>query len=92
MLNATIVGTTTFKKGIMQSSIEYKPDRSTITMTIAYYNPPCGTNYHGVGVSPDVHVELPEPVLDTETGKYLPVEDTQLNTAISELQTLINAN
>ena len=92
LLTATIVGTTTYKKGVMQSAFEYKPDGSTITMTIAYYNPPCGTNYHGVGVSPDVYVTLPEPVLDAETGKYLPVKDTQLDTAILELQKLINAN
>ena len=92
LLEATIVGTTTFKKGIMQSTFEYALDGSTVTMTIAYYDPPCGVNYHGTGVTPDVYVELPKPVLDTETGKYLPVEDTQLNTAIKELEKLINEN
>lgn len=92
LLKATIVGTTTFKKGIMQSTFAYAIDGSTVTMTVAYYDPPCGVNYHGIGITPDVYVELPEPVLDTETGKYLPVEDTQLDRAVLELQKLINAN
>ena len=91
LLNATIVGTTTYKKGVMQRSFYYT-DGSSITMTIAYYNPPSGVNFHGVGITPDVYVELPEPELDAETGKYLPVEDTQLDAAVTELKKLINAN
>ncbi len=91
MLRATIVGTTTYKKGIMQSGYSYI-DGSTVTLTTAFYDPPCGVNYHGIGVSPDVYVELPEPELDEETGKYLPIEDTQLNAAVEELKKLVNAN
>ena len=92
LLNATIVGTTTFKKGIMQNTYSYPADGSTVTLTVAYYNPPCGKNYHGVGVTPDVIAELPEPERDAETGEYLPVEDTQLKSALEELKTLLNAN
>ena len=54
ILNATIVGTTTYKKGIMQNSYYYPFDQSTVTLTVAYYNPPCGENYHGIGVTPTV--------------------------------------
>ena len=55
VLKATIVGTSdaTHGKGIMQGSYHLS-DESVITMTIALYNPPCGVNYHGVGVIPDV--------------------------------------
>ena len=91
MLNATIVGVTTYKKGIMQNSYTYSADGSSVTFTVAYYNPPCGINYHGIGVSPDVTVELPEPERDPETGDFLPVEDTQLDAAFTELEKLINA-
>lgn len=91
LLSATIVGTTTYKKGIMQSGFSYL-DGSTVTLTTAFYNPPCGINYHGIGVTPDVYVELPEAELDPETGKYLPVDDTQLEAATEELKKLVNAN
>ena len=77
MLNATIVGVNTYGKGIMQSSYYYPLDQSTVTFTVAYYNPPYGDNYHGIGVEPDVVVEI---VNET---------DTQLDTAIKELEKLI---
>ena len=77
--SATIVGTVTYKKGVMQRGYLYS-DGSTITMTVAYYAPPCGVNYHGIGITPDVLVE------NTET------EDLQYETAVSELLKLINAN
>ena len=92
ILDATIVGTTTYKKGVMQNAIDYPIDGSTITLTVAYYNPPSGVNFHGTGITPDVLSELPEPVFDEEAGKYLPVYDTQLDTAIEELKKLINVN
>lgn len=79
VLNATIVGTTTYKKGIMQSTFSYS-DGSSVTLTIAYYAPPSGVNYHGVGVEPDVTVEL--------EGD----SDSQYDAAIEELKKLINAN
>ncbi len=87
LLDATIVGTTTYKKGIMQGSFQYTPDGSIVTITVAYYNPPSGENYHGIGIKPDVEVELPE-LKEGETT----VEDTQYNSAVDELKKLINAN
>lgn len=81
MLDATIVGTTTYKKGIMQSSFYYPVDNSTVTITVAYYNPPCGENYHGIGVAPDRVVED-----ESETI------DLQLNAALEEMKKLLNAN
>lgn len=79
LIKATIVGTTTYGKGIMQNTYSYI-DGSSFTMTVAYYNPPCGVNYHGVGIVPDVYVEL------TETG------DSQFDAAIEAVKKLINAN
>ena len=86
MPEAVIVGKTTYKKGIMQSSLKYEDD-SIITITVAYYNPPSGVNYHGTGVVPDVEVSLPE-LKEGETS----VEDTQYKTAIEELKKLLDAN
>lgn len=77
ILEEIIVGTETYGKGIMQST-EILKDGSTLTMTIAYYNPPLGENYHGIGVIPDVTVELSNQ------------EDTQFEAALSELLILIS--
>lgn len=88
LVNAKIVGTNTYGKGVMQSTYQYK-DASSITFTVAYYNPPSGKNYHGIGVAPDVTVELPMPEQDPQTGKYLPVEDTQLKEAFNQLKKLV---
>ena len=80
LLSATIVGTRTYAKGIMQGTYPYL-DQSSITITVAYYDPPCGVNYHGTGVMPDVVVE------DTD-----PEVDLQLEAAYEEMQKLLNAN
>ena len=79
-LTATIIGTTTYGKGIMQSTYYYPLDQSTVTFTVAYYNPPCGENYHEIGIVPDVVVELEG------------ATDTQLEAAVNELIKLINDN
>lgn len=54
--DVTLVGKNTFGKGIMQRTY-YLGDGSTITMTVAYYNPPSGENYNGKGIVPDVVAE-----------------------------------
>ncbi len=55
LLKATVIGINeaTFGKGIMQASFRLA-DGSYITMTTAFYNPPCGINYHDVGIVPDL--------------------------------------
>lgn len=53
LLNCTVMGKTTYKKGIMQSTLTFT-DGSTLTLTTALYNPPSGINFHGVGVEPDI--------------------------------------
>lgn len=56
---ATIVGTTTFGKGIVQSLYPL-PDGSAVKLTMAHYYTPDGTDIHGKGIEPDVEVELNE--------------------------------
>lgn len=75
-LDAVIVGETTFGKGIMQRTYTLF-DKSAVTMTVAYYNPPSRVNYHGKGITPDVYVALSD-------------GDSQLSAAINEIQKLIN--
>lgn len=68
---ATLVGTKTFGKGIVQQTFPFT-DGSAIKMTIAKYYTPNGVCIHGEGITPDVEVELPEDA----------TEDVQLNKAI----------
>lgn len=76
-LDATLVGTKTFGKGIMQSTFTLS-DGSTITLTVAYYMPPSGKNYHEVGITPDVVVDR------TKDG------DVQLDAAYAAIESLLN--
>jgi carboxyl-terminal processing protease len=52
----TLVGTTTFGKGLVQQLMPFK-DGSALKLTISAYFTPNGTNIHGIGVEP--HVECP---------------------------------
>lgn len=63
ILRSTIIGQTTYKKGIMQSPIHFA-DNSTLTLTTALYNPPSGKNFHGIGVSPSVFVNEGEDYME----------------------------
>ena len=53
----TLVGTTTFGKGIVQQIIPFK-DGSAVKVTISAYYTPNGHNIHGIGIEPDVVVEF----------------------------------
>ncbi len=55
-LDVTIVGKKSLGKGVMQRVYSFS-DGSAVAVTVAYYNPPLGINYHGVGVMPDDEVE-----------------------------------
>ena len=54
---ATLVGTTTFGKGIVQN-IRTLKDGSALKLTISAYYTPNGVNVHGTGIEPDVVVEF----------------------------------
>lgn len=79
----TLVGTTTYGKGIVQQTIGLS-DGSAVKLTIAKYFTPLGHDIHGKGVEPDVEVELDEKLAgQTEIAKE---EDNQLQKAIEILQ------
>lgn len=80
LINARIIGETTYKKGVMQNTFTFS-DSSALTMTVAYYNPPSNVNYDSVGVVPDIECPLPE---DAES-------DVQLEMAVRELEAMILA-
>ena len=53
----TLVGTTTFGKGIVQKVINLS-DGSAVKLTVSSYFTPNGNNIHGIGIEPDVEVEF----------------------------------
>ena len=54
---ATIVGTTTFGKGLVQNTFPFA-DGSALKVTIAKYYTPNGNYIHSKGIEPDVTIEL----------------------------------
>lgn len=64
---AVIVGETTFGKGTVQRtmSLAYYGIPGYLKMTMFKYFPPCGEGYDGIGIEPDVAVELSD-----EAKKY----------------------
>lgn len=55
----TLVGTTTFGKGVVQGTYQLE-DGSAVKVTVAKYFTPAGNNIHGIGIVPDIVVELPK--------------------------------
>jgi carboxyl-terminal processing protease len=56
-----------------------------VSITYRMYNPPFSDNYHGVGIVPDVEVELDEALADKNTYKITDEEDNQLAAAVAAL-------
>ncbi len=79
---ATLVGTQTFGKGLVQRLFTL-PDGSGLNITIQKYFTPNGTSIHGTGITPDEVIELP---VGYEDGKEVPeADDTQLKEGICVL-------
>ena len=79
---ATLIGTTTYGKGIVQAVIPLG-DGSAIKLTVSKYFTPDGNDIHEVGIEPDVTVELPDGRM-TSIGLSRD-EDIQLQAAIKIL-------
>lgn len=78
----TIVGTTTYGKGVVQT-IQPLSDGSAVKITIAKYYTPKGNDINKKGITPDVEADLPEGTDDWSTLTH--EEDTQLKSALNEL-------
>jgi carboxyl-terminal processing protease len=85
----TLVGKTTFGKGLVQSVVPLEGGAG-VKFTISKYYTPSGTCIHGIGVTPDIEIE------NDEQYKYYSVEDIpegedkQLLRAIEETGRLIS--
>lgn len=80
---ATIVGTKTYGKGVIQSLIPLS-DGSGIKITTAEYCTPNRNKINKVGIEPDIEAELPEDIEELTDDN-----DTQLQRAVQELENKI---
>lgn len=79
----TIVGTQTYGKGIVQQPFELS-DGTAIKLTISKYYTPKGNDIHGVGIAPDVEVELDESLKGRVVITY--DEDNQIQAAMDVIR------
>ena len=79
----TLVGTTTFGKGIVQQVVNLR-DGSAVKITVSSYYTPNGRNIHGTGIEPDVEV-----IFDGERYYGEEAFDNQLDKAKEVLRDLI---
>lgn len=82
---ATLVGTQSYGKGVVQSLIEFG-DGSAFKLTTAKYYTPSGECIDGKGIEPHVKAELPEELKDKPINTLKYAEDTQLKAAVQILQ------
>lgn len=75
----TIVGTTTYGKGVVQN-LHKLTDGSAVKLTSARYYTPNGNSIDQVGIQPDVEVKLDAALLNKE--EYSHEEDNQLQKAL----------
>ena len=78
----TLVGTTTFGKGIVQRVLPLT-DGTALKLTISSYYTPNGNNIHGVGIEPDIVCEF------DGDAYYDDGVDNQLERAVEEMEKLV---
>lgn len=79
---ATIIGTQTFGKGIVQTVFNM-PDGEGLKLTTSAYYTPSGVNIHGKGIAPDIKVELNKEVKTISIDNL--AKDNQIQKAIEIL-------
>lgn len=76
---ATIVGTQTFGKGVVQYVLPVGTRGAGMQLTVAQYYTPSGNEVHKVGITPDIEATLPEG--DTTMYDIGDLDDAQLKKA-----------
>ena len=76
---ATIVGTQTFGKGVVQYVLPVGTRGAGMQLTVAQYYTPTGNEVHKVGITPDIEATLPEG--DTTMYDIGDLDDAQLKKA-----------
>ena len=81
-----VIGETTYGKGIVQTQLTFEEDGAGIQLTTSSYYDGSGRSIHGVGVTPDIEVELEQDAIPLDPD---PENDSQLSAALEALEGLI---
>ena len=79
----TIVGTTTYGKGVVQE-LRQLSDGSAVKLTVSNYYTPNGNSINKVGIKPDVEVKLASELLNKDEITH--EEDNQLQEALNVIE------
>lgn len=85
----TLVGTTTFGKGLVQE-LRLLNDGSGIKVTVSKYFTPSGISIQGIGIKPDMEVDVTGEFKDMPVSQIPRNKDVQLKTGIEVLKAEIN--
>lgn len=80
---ATIIGTNTFGKGIVQQLISLPDNEGGLKVTTSKYYTPDGENIHGTGIAPEITVEIPQEILQAEYSREI---DPQFQKALEVIR------
>ena len=86
--SGTLIGTTTFGKGLVQR-VKPLEDGTGFKLTTSQYFTPNGVNIHGKGIEPNIVVEMPEELI--ERGNITDAEDLQLQKGLEVLKKKIGS-
>ena len=84
-----IIGEKTYGKGVVQT-LKSLGDGTYIKLTTAEYFSPNGNKINGLGIEPDIVIELPEDIQNYYSPDF--EDDTQLQKAIEELKNMSKNN
>lgn len=77
----TIIGNTSYGKGSVQTILPMFED-DAVKLTIAKYYTPSGRSIDGIGITPDIEINLDEnATTDTQLNKAIEILSSQLNNA-----------
>ena len=81
-----MVGEQTYGKGYFQTTIPLK-DGSAVGLSVGRYTTPNGKSLAGVGITPDIVVEVDdETAFQIYAGTLDPAEDPQIRAAVNALK------
>lgn len=77
-----VVGTTTYGKGVVQSTVRLQSNSAWVKLTTAAYYTPKGNSLQGKGVVPDIEVELSDDYIGVPIDRIGQEDDAQLWAAL----------
>lgn len=81
---ATVVGVQSYGKGVVQYVLPIGDEGAGMQVTVAQYFTPNGNTVHGIGITPDVEIALPEG--DNGMYEFGDLADPQLNKALEVME------